>query len=119
MRIKSPRYLRRHRREWGLTQDEIARLLSYRSGPHISRLEQDMRKPTLRVLFGYEVIFGHSPRTLFPDVFLNVEEAVMRQAIAMHERLKGRNDARSKRKVQLIAEMFARAAGSNPLQNES
>ena len=113
MRRRYARHLRAKRREWHLTQGELARLLNYTSGPLISRFEKGWRKPNLRVLLGYEVIFGATPRDLFPDLYESVEEAVIRQAYAMQERLSQHSDRRSRRKLRLIKELFARAVADN------
>ena len=83
-------YLRVHRKKWGLSQDELAALIGTRSGATVSRLESLRRHPNLRTAFAVQIIFGESLEKLFPKVFDQVEDALMRRAYAMHEGLQGR-----------------------------
>jgi DNA-binding XRE family transcriptional regulator len=103
-------YLRVHRKKWGLSQDELAALIGTRSGATVSRLESLRRHPNLRTAFAVQIIFGESLEKVFPKVFDQVEDALMRRANAMHERLQGRAGVSTRVKLDLLEAMFKRAS---------
>jgi len=77
-RIQS--YVRTYRKRSGLTQDELAFLLGNDDGSRVSRYERLSREPNLRTALACHVIFGVHPHQLFPAVFREVEQKVIRQA---------------------------------------
>lgn len=81
-------YIRMYRKQRGLSQDELAFLLGWKSGSAVSRLEQGRRKPPLEILLAMEAIFGIPIRELFAGRFQKVESAVKERAglfISAHE----------------------------------
>ena len=60
-------YLRTHRRNWGLTQKELAKLVGTASSVQISRYENGKRAPKIEVALACQVIFGVPPSIMFPD----------------------------------------------------
>ena len=76
---KLTHYLKTYRKRAGLTQDEVAYLLGYKSGAKISRLERMKRKPTLVDLLGYEVLFRAPVRDLVAGLFEEVERSTVRR----------------------------------------
>ena len=80
-------YLRRHRKQIGLSQDDIASLLGQHSGAVVSRYERFEREPTLRTALAFEVIFGTPVRELFAGLYEDVEARVEPRARALNEKL--------------------------------
>ncbi|WP_375414588.1 helix-turn-helix transcriptional regulator [uncultured Bradyrhizobium sp.] len=103
-------YLRVHRKKWGLSQDELAGLIGSRSGATVSRLEGLRRHPNLRTAFAVQIIFGEPLEKLFPKVFDQVEDALMRRANALHEELQGTAGISTRLKLDLLDNLFKRAS---------
>jgi ribosome-binding protein aMBF1 (putative translation factor) len=104
-------YVRGHRSRWGLSAEELARLLG-RDPSIISRLERGRQTPGGKIALGLEVVFGVSPRDLFPGIHEQVEDTVMARAARLHDQLEGKVDRRSLQKRKLLEEMIKRAAGN-------
>lgn len=79
--------LRTHRKRSGLSQKELANLLGYRNAAVVSRLERGQCPPRLWQFLALEVIFGKALAELFPPLFVNVEDDVMRRAYKLHQSL--------------------------------
>lgn len=95
-----------------LSQEELAELLDI-SQARISRYENGDEAPTLSVALGFQVIFGNQPRRVFPKVYVQVEEAVMRRAAKLERRLTGKADYQSTKKRHLLEAMAARATNQD------
>lgn len=106
-----PNYLRTHRKRWALTQDELALLLGLTSQVAISQYEADEKRPGSDILLGAEVIFGAPPRDLFPKVYGEIEDAVIRRAKELYERLELRTDLPAATKLRLLTDMMRRIEG--------
>jgi transcriptional regulator with XRE-family HTH domain len=81
-------YIRMLRRQRGLSQDELASLLGWKSGSAVSRLERGRRKPSLETLLALEAIFGVPIREFYAGRFQKVETAVKERVelfISAHE----------------------------------
>jgi len=103
-------YLHTHRRQWGLTQEELAFLLGSKSASVISRLERREHDPSLKAAFACQVIFGVAPDELFPKLYVEVEDAVMRRAHELHERLQGTPSKTTRAKLELLEDALRRAS---------
>jgi len=108
MTNKLPRYVGSQRRRWALEQDELAYLVGLKSGSNVSRIEHGKRHPTIKAALGYEALFGVSASTLFPALFEAVEDALMRRAYKLHEKLSSDDSKKAKVKRQLLQEALAR-----------
>ena len=95
-------YLHTHRRQWGVTQEELAFLLGSKSASVASRLERRERDPSLKVAFACQVIFGVVPDELFPKLYAEVEDAVRCRAHELHERLQGNPSKTTRAKLELL-----------------
>src|SRR5262245_45414563 len=113
MKPKLKNYLRSYRLRWGLTQTELAYLVGLLSGTTISRIERHLQKPSLLIALACHAIFGIPPVELFPAVFGEVEEDVMRRAYGLYERLQGSKSAATKTKLDCLEEALARAKARN------
>src|SRR6185312_16991423 len=97
MARKSYAYVRAHRRKWGLTQVELARLLGLASRSAVSRIERAERVPTTATIIACGIIFGLATPELFPSLHEEVEPEVLPAAVALAAELVGLNDAASVR----------------------
>lgn len=106
-------YVRTYRRRWAFTQGEIAALLGFDSRTVISRIEQGKRLPSLESALALEVLFGTAPKSMFPQFFAEVEEALMQRAYLLHEDLTQSTNPRQKRKCELLENALSRAVQSD------
>ncbi|MBI5450143.1 MAG: helix-turn-helix transcriptional regulator [Gammaproteobacteria bacterium] len=102
-------YLRTHRREWALTQKELALLLGRASSTYISRIEQGKRAPSTDIVLACEVLFAVSPKEMFPKLYSHNEEAVMARAAKFFASLEKETDHAAMRKKELLALVLKRA----------
>jgi transcriptional regulator with XRE-family HTH domain len=102
-------YLSLHRKRWALSQRELAGLLGHASRSVVSRLELGGGRPSLRFALACQTIFGLGVAELFPDLFEQHQDDVMRRAAVFDGRLRDKADASSARKRELLADMVGRA----------
>jgi transcriptional regulator with XRE-family HTH domain len=102
-------YLRTHRRLWGLTQKELAELVSLRNATHLSKVENGKHTPRLEVVLACQVIFGIPPSDMFPDVYAQVEDRVMRSIGQFHLALEHTTSPEGLRKRELCEAALRRA----------
>jgi len=72
-------YLRTFRRKSYLSQEELSNLLGCKTGQIISRYECNVRVPNLRTVFTLMIIFGVKAEELFPGLYSEVKEEILRQ----------------------------------------
>lgn len=104
--------LRTHRRKWALTQSELASLLGISSKHHLSRVERSLCGPGLKLVLASEIVFGRHAKELFPKIFDEIEEEVVRNLFQFGERLKSNSSQSAARKRQLVDEALGRATSS-------
>lgn len=114
MNRKLPNYLRTHRKRWALTQEELALLFGLAGQATVSHYELHTKRPSTDIFIASEIIFGVAPRELFSKAYGEVEDAVMRRAKLLHERLEARTDLPAELKLRLLSEMIRRAEGDVP-----
>jgi transcriptional regulator with XRE-family HTH domain len=88
MSSKLPSYLRTYRRRSGLTQAELAFLMGVASGTHVSHYERLRRGPSFVTALKFRAILGVQPEDLFPGIFAEVDEAVIKRARVLVDRMK-------------------------------
>lgn len=111
-------YLRPLRREWGLSQEELAALLGFQSPQHVSRIEQGRRVPTLDTALALEALFGVPPKELFPALTQEASEQMLRHAAALFDAINDDPSLRGRRKRELLAKALTRTViSSNPPPN--
>lgn len=108
-----PTYLRTIRKRYGLTQDEIGFLLGY-TDTAIARYEALSRPPPLKVVIGAALILGETARGLFPGIYNEIEDDIMRRAKDLYDSLDKRGDPKSDEKLRFLLEMIQRI-GTDPL----
>lgn len=106
-------YVRSSRKRWALSQDELAELLGI-SQSVVSRYETGDMPPDPHTLFGLQVIFGTSPRALFPTLYRMVEEKVMARAVRLDRHIGQRQDSAAQLKRRLLTSMVFRANKTRP-----
>jgi transcriptional regulator with XRE-family HTH domain len=106
-------YSRTLRRQWGLTQEELAALLPSGSRNWVSRIERGKTPPNAGDILAYTFIFGPPAPEVFPQFAGKVEESVMQHVYALYERLKDDRSPRAVRKRELIEQIRARAASAS------
>ena len=97
-----------------MTQTELARLLGSHSRTKVSRLERGERAPSVESLISCLVLFGANAPELFPHLYSDIEERVLRDAAALLEELADDTSQRSARKRELLRQTLARAISSSP-----
>lgn len=102
------RTVRSLRKEFALTQDELADLLSI-SQTAISRIEGDTEPASLDTALGLQVVFDFEPRLLFHRRYGKIEDAVMRRAAKLDRRVAVQGDPKSLKNQRLLAGMVKRA----------
>ncbi len=101
-------YLSLHRKRWALSQRELALLLGQASRSVVSRLELGQGRPSLPFAIRCEAVFGVRVAELFPDLFDENHDAVMRQAAHLDLQVRDRADASAARKRALLLEIVGR-----------
>lgn len=104
-----PSVLRRERRVWGLTQNEVARLIGFRTAEQCSRLEKEIHLPSSEVLLSSAIVFDVPIEALFPRFYTRIEEKVLLRAAAFYEELQDASDPASIRKREFLDLVMQRA----------
>ena len=112
MSRRLPSYLHTLRKQWGMSQPELAALFDL-TGSALCRFENLSRRPSADLVIGAEVIFGHSAKEIFPALYHEIEGEIVSQARVMHARLETKTDRASRAKLRLLTEIIERA---NPIK---
>ena len=113
---KIPCYLRTLRREWGMSQKELAGLMLRGDRYRVSCVERNLAPPNAAEILAYSVLFGMPPAELFPAFYDEVEEALIERAYALDEALEQLKDDSywTARKRKLLRFALDRATGKKP-----
>ena len=98
------------RKRWALSQQELADLLSI-SRSALVRLEAGVESVRLVTAYSLLVVFGIEGQIQQTDIYGQVEEAVMNKGALLDTKLRGKTDATSLRKLELLSDMVRRASG--------
>lgn len=101
--------LRFHRKQWGLSQAQVAHLQGFRSRSVISGHEFRGVLPNVRAILAYQFIFGVTLDDLFPDITKDVHDHVMRQAAELDRKVRDRTDDTGRRIQQFLDGLLTRA----------
>jgi DNA-binding XRE family transcriptional regulator len=96
-----PSHLRAHRKESGLSQQELAQLIGYLTEDAVMRHEQATSIPPLVVALAYEAIFQTSVSELFPGIYQSIEQGVELRLRSMQIALQTKSA--SSRDAKLVA----------------
>ena len=106
-RPKFPNDLRALRLQSGLSQLELAKLLGV-SDSTVCRYECGIRPITVLHLLACEIIFGVQATDILIPLRDRVEDDIGCRALGLHERLRGRRDAMSLKKVRFLETLTQR-----------
>src|SRR5258708_1512507 len=101
-------YLRTQRREWGLTQKELGRLMPGGSRRRVSLVERELTPPKASELVAYMLLFGTPPPEIFPGYVAKIVDGVLRRAAELSKRMQDDASAEAVRKHELLRELPAR-----------
>src|ERR1700730_8240557 len=101
-------YLRPFRRRWGLTQRELAFLIGVKNGTVISRIEGLTKAPRLVWAVACAVVFDTRAVELFPGLFSQVHEDVLRRTTELYEELQGNPSKTTRLKLDFLETVLAR-----------
>jgi len=106
-----PNYLRTHRKQLGLSQDEVAYLLGAVSGAKVSRYERFARGASLETALACEAIFKRQASELFVGLYQKIEKEVAARAKTLALRMdQQKPNPQTSRKRQTLIEIAS--AGS-------
>ena len=110
-------YLRTLRREWCVTQVDLARL-ARTSARRVSNVERGTTPPNAAEILAYSLLFGLPPGEIFPAFYDGMEEHVKEQAYRLDDRLGDVGGEEALRTRRLLRGALARATGKarNPLR---
>jgi transcriptional regulator with XRE-family HTH domain len=101
-----PNYLRTNRKQFSLSQEEVAFLLGVKGmdkGGKVSRDESFARKPTLEMALAYEAIYNKPVRELFAGLYEQTAQEVSSRARILNYRKSGMADLKRKQNLSDIA----------------
>lgn len=110
MSAKNKCHLRTLRREWGLTQKEVASLIGA-SRNRVSNIERGLVSPKATEIIAFGLVFGAPPKLAFAKFHTGTVDQVMEAAYRLNRRLEGDASPGAKRKRELTERILARATG--------
>lgn len=110
MSTKVHNYLRTLRREWELTQEEVAALLPRAGRDRVSRVERNGARPNAQEIVAYPLIFGVPAAKIFPALVGDVPDAVVRAAYRLHQKVEQDSTPAARRKRELTEAILSRVA---------
>jgi transcriptional regulator with XRE-family HTH domain len=111
---KLQNYLRAYRKQYGLSQKEVAFLLGVKASVKVSQYEMFQRVPSLETALALQAIFGVPVAELFAGIYEKVEKEISNRAKILDSKLQ--NDPAGQttsRKIELL-----RAIAITPYINE-
>ena len=111
-----PNYLLSNRKRLGLSQVDVAYLLSAESGEKVCRHERFLREPSLRTALAYEAIYKRTASELFSGLYRRVENEVAARAASLAEIIAGRKpNRRNAHKCRVVMDLAD--LGTNPIKS--
>jgi transcriptional regulator with XRE-family HTH domain len=102
-------YLRRKRKMWGLSQQELAQLIGGVSRSQLSRMEREETPPSKRVLAACQFLFNCPGKDLFPNLYAAVEDHGIRAAYELYQSLENDESPKALRKKAFLDQVRQRA----------
>ena len=78
-------YIKAHRKNWGLTQRELAFIIGFDNHVRISQLEQGKKKPNFTEAIIFELLFDKSISRLFPDIYHEITDTLIHRLQSLEE----------------------------------
>jgi|SRR5579863_4038046 len=104
-------YLRTLRREWGLTQKEVASLLPKSSRNRVSRIERGLVSPNAGEILAYRLVFGARAKDAFPRFYKATLHAVTHGMAHFGRRFERDKSELAERKRELVERVRGRISG--------
>jgi len=79
----------------------------------VSRIELEGRHPKLPIALACHVVFGTPIAELFPGFLTEIEDAVLRRAYKLYDRMQGNSSAATRTKLDLLEQVLKRASARN------
>lgn len=114
MSTRFPCYLAPLRKEWDLSQEELAALLPRGSRNRVSDVESGKTAPNAEEILAYSLVFGFPPHRIFPEYVERLEDLVMQHGHSLYERLKGDTSPEAAMKRRLLEQLHTHAKFSGP-----
>jgi transcriptional regulator with XRE-family HTH domain len=107
-------YLRARRRQWQLSQKELAFLLGYKNESIVSRLERHERRLTFGTSRACNIIFGTGIEEIFPALSNEADEQLLHKMQELRGTLEQRLPSkRTEVKLRLLEAAIARLAAAS------
>lgn len=110
-----PHRIRTERRSVDFKLDEVAKLLGCSDPSQLSRIEHAVRRPSVHVLVASIILYRRSAEELFAGLFNAIEEDVVREAMALHEKLAADPAPVAQKKCTFLSDLIYYCA--NPKKN--
>lgn len=102
-------YLRVRRRQWQLSQKELAFLLGYKNESIVSRLERHERAVTFATSRACNIIFGSGTEDIFPALSKEYDERLLQRMQELRAVLVQRSPSKQREaKLELLQAAIAR-----------
>lgn len=112
--ITIPCYLRTLRKDWRLSQEELAGLIGRGGRERVADVERALQPPNAAEILAYSLLFGWPPGAIFSAFYEVVEAALIEHAYVLDEKLREDSSSRAKRVRSLLHDALARATGKAP-----
>lgn len=104
-------YLRARRRQWHLSQKELAFLLGYKNESIVSRLERQERGVTFSTVRACKILFGSGPDDIFPALSKDYDARLLERMKQLRADLERRGPSKQiEAKLQLLQAAIGRLA---------
>ncbi len=107
--------MKMHRRRWALSQRELGHLLLGTSTSALSRYESGACHPPLRVAVALQIVFGEAIDRLYPRLYEEIADGVVRQAASFSIELQSDDSTRGQIKRELLAAIGDRSSNAHAL----
>ena len=81
-----PNCLPKYRRQKGLTQKEVAKILGFKTGSIISKWERGFSFPSTPSLLKLSALYGRQAEALFVDLYQKIKEEILSEALNKNQR---------------------------------
>jgi hypothetical protein len=105
-------YLHTLRREWGLTQGELASLLPRGDRNRVSRVERALSSPNAAEMIAFSLAFGLPAKAIFRKLSEDTVEILMRGAYRLYRKVEGATNPELARKREFVEQLRARVIDS-------
>ncbi len=112
-----PTYLKTHRKRWGLSQDEVARLAGCQNRVSVAQYEGLRALPTLETAFALQALFGVPAHEIFPGTYLKVENEVKSRASGMLGELPEQSESKIVKLKRKLVEAVSRGKPARHVPN--